>query len=514
MGGSRRWLTLVIVSAALFLVVIDMTVLYTALPSLAQALQTTASEKLWILNAYSLGMAGLMPVFGALGDRLGQRRVFVFGMLAFGAASLLAAFAPSAQVLILARALLAIGGAAMIPATVALIRLTFHDPKEQALAIGIWGSIASGGAAVGPLLGGFLLEHFWWGSVFLINVPVIAVAVTSTLLLVPAYPGQSSQPIDGLSCVQSTVGMVALAFGIKEFAQPEPSLALAAGALGLGVLGLTVFVRRQLRLPFPLVDLRILGTPQIATGILVALVASLTLIGFELALSQRLQLVLEKSPLAAGAFVLPVSLGSFIAGPLAGFVIGRIGVLRVLLAGLLMTVLGLASYVLLRDGAVGLQIIALALCGVGVGSSLTASGSLVISHVSAERAGMAGSLEGVAFEFGGALGVTLFGSLMTGVYLAVLRGSDYAVAAGSSLDEAHLAAQGMAQGQAMLAFAKQAFETGFNAVSLAAAAGLLMLTLWISLRRKRIVSEGSLISNKKPAIRRALVSRAGLRPCR
>lgn len=485
----RRWLTLVIVSAALFLVVIDMTVLYTALPSLAQALHTTASEKLWILNAYSLGMAGLMPVFGALGDRLGQRRVFVFGMLAFGAASLLAAFAPSAQVLILARALLAIGGAAMLPATVALIRLTFHDPKEQALAIGIWGSIASGGAAVGPLLGGFLLEHFWWGSVFLINVPVIALALICTLLLVPDYPGQPGQRIDGLSCVQSMVGMVALAFGIKEFAHPEPHITLAVAALIIGVLGLTVFVRRQLRLPFPLVDMRILGTPQIAMGILVALVASLTLIGFELALSQRLQLVLEKSPLAAGLFVLPVSLGSFIAGPLAGVVIGRIGVLRVLLAGLLMTVAGLVGYAVLRDGAVMPQILALTLCGIGIGSSLTASGSLVIGHVSEERAGMAGSLEGVAFEFGGALGVTLFGSLMTGVYLAALRGSEFASAAGSSLDEAHLAAPDLEQGQAMLAFAKHAFEAGFHAVSLGAAAGLLLLILWIALRRKRGIAE-------------------------
>lgn len=486
MGGSRRWLTLIIVSAALFLVVIDMTVLYTALPSLAKALQTSASEKLWILNAYSLGMAGLMPVFGALGDRLGQRRIFVFGMLAFGAASLLAAFAPSAEVLILARALLAIGGAAMIPATVALIRLTFHEPKEQALAIGIWGSIASGGAAVGPLIGGFLLEHFWWGSVFLINVPVIAVAVISTLLLVPAYPGQTGQRIDSLSCVQSMVGMVALAFGIKEFAQPEPNNALAVAALILGALGLVLFVRRQLRLPFPLVDMRLLGTPQIATGILVALVAALTLIGFELALSQRLQLVLEKSPLAAGLFVLPVSLGSFVAGPLAGVVVGRIGVLRVLLAGLSMTVAGLVGYALLRDGAATLQMLTLALCGIGIGSSLTASGSLVIRHVSEERAGMAGSLEGVAFEFGGALGVTLFGSLMTGVYLAMLRGSEFAVLAGGSLDEALIAAEGLAEGEAVRAVARQAFEAGFDAVSLGGALGLVLLTMWIAVRRKRI----------------------------
>ena len=161
MKFQSRWLTLAIVSAALFLVVIDMTVLYTALPSLAQALHTTASEKLWILNAYSLVMAGLMPVMGALGDRLGHRRVFIFGMVTFGVASMLAAFAPTAAMLIAARALLAVGGAAMMPATIAIIRTSFQDGKELALAIGIWAAIASGGAAIGPLLGGALLERFW-----------------------------------------------------------------------------------------------------------------------------------------------------------------------------------------------------------------------------------------------------------------------------------------------------------------------------------------------------------------
>lgn len=160
MKSQARWLTLAVVSTALFLVVIDMTVLYTALPSLAQALHTTASEKLWILNAYSLVMAGLMPAMGALGDRLGHRRVFIFGMVIFGVASLIAAFAPSANVLIAARALLAVGGAAMMPSTIAIVRTTFQDPKELAFAIGIWASVASSGAAVGPLLGGALLEFF------------------------------------------------------------------------------------------------------------------------------------------------------------------------------------------------------------------------------------------------------------------------------------------------------------------------------------------------------------------
>ena len=485
MNLHNRWITLVTVSTALFLVVVDMTVLYTALPTLAQALHTSASEKLWIINTYSLVMAALMPVFGALGDRLGQRRVFLFGMLAFGAASLLAAFAPSAEVLIAARALLAIGGSAMIPSTIALVRLTFDDPKEQALAIGIWASIASGGAAVGPLLGGFLLEHFWWGSVFLINVPVIVLALLCSLLVVPNYPGQPGAPIDGISCVQSMLGMLALTYGIKEFAQPQPNFAVALLTLLGGVLVLGVFLRRQLRLPHPLIDLRILRAQPIAIGIGVSLVAAITLMGFELALSQRLQLVLEKSPLAAGVMILPISLGSFFSGPLAGMLIARCGVYRVLLAGLLMTLLGLAGYALLRDAASWQQVLLLALTGVGIGTALTASSSLIMGNVSEERAGMAGSMEGVAYEFGGALGVTLFGSLMTGLYLAELRGSAFQQAAGSSLDEALRAASTHAQSSELLLAAKQAFELGFASVSYAAALGLLLLVLVITWQQRR-----------------------------
>lgn len=478
----NRWITLITVSTALFLVVVDMTVLYTALPSLAQALHTTASQKLWILNTYSLFMAALMPVFGALGDRLGQRKVFLFGLCAFGAASLLAAFAPSAEVLIGSRALLAIGGAAMIPSTIALVRLTFSDPKEQALAIGIWASIASGGAAVGPVLGGFLLEHFWWGSVFLINVPVIVLAVLCTLLVVPNYRGQPGAPIDLISCLQSIAGMLALTYGIKEFAQPEPNVAQAVLTLAVGLLVLGVFLRRQLRLPHPLIDLRILRTPQIASGILVALLASITLLGFELALSQRLQLVLERSPLEAGFMILPISLGSFFAGPVAGVVIARIGLYPVLFIGLCMTAAGLAGYALLRDGALYWQIGLLALNGVGIGTAFTASSSLIMSNVEEERAGMAGSMEGVAFEFGGTLGITLFGSLMTGVYLAHLRGTEFQHAAGTSLDEARLAALSAVQGDALLTAAKQAFEWGFVAVCIGASLGLAMLLITLAMR--------------------------------
>ena len=171
----NRWLVLAIVSSALFLIVIDMTVLYTALPRLTHDLAASASEKLWIINAYPLVVAGLLPGVGSLGDRLGHKRMFTAGLVVFGLASLAAAYAPSAEVLIAARVLLAVGAAMMMPATLSIIRLTFEDENERSFAIGIWAAVASGGAAFGPVVGGILLEYFWWGSVFLINVPVVLI---------------------------------------------------------------------------------------------------------------------------------------------------------------------------------------------------------------------------------------------------------------------------------------------------------------------------------------------------
>ncbi len=488
MSSGSRWLVLAVVSSALFLIVVDMTVLYTALPTLTHDLAATAIEKLWIVNAYPLVVAGLLPGLGALGDRLGHKRMFLSGLAVFGLASLGAAFSPTAATLIAARVLLAVGAAMMMPATLSLIRLTFTNDKERAFAIGIWSAVASGGAALGPVVGGALLEHFWWGSVFLINVPVVIVALMAGAALIANRPGNSNQPWDLVGSIQAMLGLIGLTYAVKEVGKRDPSWLAVGIAFAIGLTAMIVFVRRQLNSRTPLIDFSLFANPRFSAGVVTALIASAALIGIELAFSQRLQLVLGLSPLQAGLLILPIPLAAFVAGPLSGLALPRIGAERLLWSSLLLMGAALGVYLVTFQGAPWMWVTAMSAMGVGVGGAMTAASGVIMLSAPEERAGMAASVEEVSYELGGALGIAILGSLMSALYTrALVLPEGIASRARDSLDEALLTAEALPSAQAheLASLARAAFDHAFVGV-VGAAAALLIVVALIVWRRTRI----------------------------
>ena len=481
---ANRWRILAIVSSAVFLISVDMTVLYTALPTLTHDMGATASEKLWIINAYILVVAGLLPGFGTLGDRIGHKKMMMSGLSLFGLASALAAFAPSPERLILARAVLGLGAAMMMPATLSLIRLSFADVKERTLALGIWSALASGGGALGPVIGGFLLEYFWWGSVFLINVPVVIIALISGGFVLPPNRPNVDQPWSLSGSLLVTLALVCLTYAIKETSRPQAPLGAIAAAL-IGGAALTVFVTIQRRSDCPLIDFALFKDNIFRNGVMVALLASVSMVGVELALSQRLQLVLGFSPLQAGLTIVPIPLAAFIAGPLTGWLLPRFGLNRLLSAALLLTIAGLAAILLARNHGGPGQFLGMAFLGFGIGSSMTAASSAIMSRASAERAGMAASIEEVSYELGGVMGITVFGSILTAVYsasLALPQELNSLQMVHDSLDAALAASETLAPEAAgtLVSLARASFDKAFITVLILAA--LLLAAMAVALR--------------------------------
>lgn len=485
----NRWLVLAIVSSALFLIVIDMTVLYTALPRLTHDLAASASEKLWIINAYPLVVAGLLPGVGSLGDRLGHKRMFTAGLVVFGTASLAAAYAPNAEMLIAARVLLAVGAAMMMPATLSIIRLTFEDENERSFAIGIWAAVASGGAAFGPVIGGVLLEYFWWGSVFLINVPVVLIALVLALTVLETRPGNKNRQWDLIGSVQVMIGLVGVTFALKELAKRDSSMLLFTVSMIVGLIALVVFYRRQRATNGMLVDFSLFGNRKFSSGVMAASVSSAALIGVELVFSQRLQLVAGYSPLQAGLLILPIPLAAFVAGPLVGWGLPKIGEARVLWGGMLITGLGTALYLLSFQMQPHIWLIGLMIMGFGVGAAMTGASTAIMGNAPEEKAGMAASVEEVSYELGGATGVTIFGSLMTAIYTAFMivpEGSDFPETIRDSLDEALLLAETLPaeQAQHLREVGFMAFDQAFMWV-IATASLLIFATALLIYRMNR-----------------------------
>ncbi|MFE7120852.1 MFS transporter [Streptomyces sp. NPDC057654] len=489
-----RWLALAVLVLAVLLVAVDATVLGLATPFLSEDLKPSGTQLLWIGDVYSFVIAGLLVSMGSLGDRIGRKKLLLTGAVAFGAVSALNAYATSPELMIVARALLGIAGATLMPSTLALIRNIFHDPKERSLAVGIWGAMASAGAAVGPVVGGFLLGHFWWGSVFLINLPVMVILVVVGIKLLPESRDPSPGPWDLGSVALSLIGIVGVVYTIKEAAAHGMRWDIAAAGV-IGVLALLWFVRRQLRLPAPLLDMRLFHHRGFSGAVLADLLTILGLSGLVFFLSQFLQLVQGRGPLEAGLAELPAAVGAVTAGLLAGKVARRYSVRGVVAGGLAAIGISLAVLIWVRgDMPYPILGAVLLVVGTGAGFSFTVTADVILSSVPKEQAGAASAVSETAYELGAALGIALLGSIVTGVYRGFTVPDGVP---GPAAADAHESLGGAVEsaatlphetGTALLASAQDAFTEGLRIAAAAGAAVLLATAVaaWFLLRGQRL----------------------------
>lgn len=491
---NNRWLVLIAVMLAFTPIVIDMTILHIAVPSLTMALNASGTEILWIIDIYPLMMAGLLVPMGTLADRIGNRRMLLIGLAVFLVASVIAAFAPSAAVLIGARMLLALGASMVMPNVLALIRQSFEDSRERSIALGFWGTVGAAGSAFGPLVGGVLLEHFWWGSVFLINVPVMMVVWPLAYAVLPRSQAKGKGDWSIGQALMLIAGLIATVYAIKSGFKPgaSPVLALAALVFGLGLIAL--FVRRQLAATTPMLDISLFSRPAITVGVLMALIVTGALAGAELTIAQELQFVVGRSPLEAGLFMMPLVIASAIGGPIAGYAAALVGLRIVASLSLLVAAASLAGLGLSDFHHPGPIIIALmVLLGLSLSIGLTASSIAIMSSAPVEKAGAAGALEGTGYEMGAGLGITFFGVLLAASYSSALRVPAELVgiipeSATHSIGETMLAGRDLGEaGAPLLEAASLAFTNAHSTVLLSAATliGLMAVSVFIALRHYR-----------------------------
>ncbi|MGP4114898.1 MFS transporter [Streptomyces sp. 4N509B] len=426
---ARDWAGLALLVLPMLILSIDLTVLFFALPTLSADLEPSASQTLWISHVYGFLIAGFLVTMGRLGDRVGPRRLLLVGSAAFGAVSVVAALARDPATLIAARALLGVAGATLMPSLFSLLRVMFRDEGQRRLAIAIMFSAFSVGGALGPVVGGFLLEHFWWGAVFLINVPPTALLVLAGRRLLPERTERVTTPLDLPSVALSVVGVLGVVYGLQELAAGHESQGSGAGAVGrnlavaaLGVLVLAVFVHRQRRLRHPLFDLTLLTNPRVGASLATLLLVGVGLVGMFYLFTQYLQWAVGLSPLRAGLWTLPYIVLNVAGAMLAPALGARLRPAVVVTAGLVLAALGAALLLALADPQTPLALLvgALSLAGLGQGAAMALVSDLIISSAPVAQTGSAAAAQEVSGELGTALGVAVGGAVGTLAYRAAL----------------------------------------------------------------------------------------------
>jgi DHA2 family multidrug resistance protein-like MFS transporter len=419
-AGTREWLGLAVIAIPCLLYSMDLSVLNLAVPQLSADLRPSSSQLLWIVDIYGFLLAGCLITMGTLGDRMGRRRLIMIGAAAFGVASLAAAFAPTAAMLIMARALLGVAAATLAPSTLSLIRNMFLNSRQRTVAIGVWVASFSAGAAIGPLIGGLMLEHFWWGSVFLINVPLMILLLALAPSLLPEFRDPNARRLDVVSAALSLLAVLAIIYGMKRIAGGTQFL-LAVPAILAGLVLGAWFVRRQRRLTHPLIDLSLFRSSAFNVALVVNVLGFFVAFGAFFLIAQYLQLVLGLSPLMAGLWSAPSGLAFILGSQLAPPLAARMHPASVIAGGFTVAAIGFCVLTQIeRPYALAIVVIGYVILSLGLAPVFTLATDLMIGAAPPERAGAASGLSETSSELGGALGIAVLGSLVTVIYRSLM----------------------------------------------------------------------------------------------
>ena len=495
-AGAREWLGLALLALPTILLGLDLTLLHLALPALAADLQPTSTEALWIMDAYGFMIAGFLITMGTLGDRIGRRKLLMIGAAAFAVASVFAAFSTSAIMLIAARAALGVAGATLMPSTLALISNLFADSRERALGFGIWATMFALGMAMGPVVGGALLEHFWWGAAFLLAVPIVVLLLILAPILLPEYRAPNAGRIDLLSVALSLAAMLPVIYGIKKMAKYGLSpVAIAAILVGVGVA--VLFVRRQKRLSDPLLDMSLFGNRAFSVALIVLLFGLIAVGGTMLLVTQYLQLVAGFSPLVAGLWMGPPALAMVAAGVGAPLVARHIRPGFVVAGALALSVIGYLMLTQLGTDktAVGLVVAGFSLAYLGLGTIAALGTGLVVGSAPPEKAGSASAMSETVQDLGVSLGIAILGSLATAIYRRMMLGglpenlpTDAHDAVSDSLWAASAIASDLPVG--LIEEAQIAFVAGFHGAAIFSAISVTMLVILAALALRHVGTIG------------------------
>ena len=491
----REWLGLAVLALAALMYVMDLTVLHLAVPKMSAELQPSSAELLWIIDIYGFFVAGALITMGSLGDRIGRRRLLLIGAAAFGITSLLCAFSSTPEMLIVSRAALGIAGATLAPSTLALIFYMFQDSRERTVAIGVWIGAFSAGSAIGPVLGGIMLEFFWWGSVFLIALPVMVALLILGPRILPEYRDPEAGRLDPASAIMAVGAVLAVIFGLKQIAQEGPGL-LAIGAIVVGLVVGVLWVRRQRQLADPMIDLALFRVPTFNAALVVNFLAIFVVVGYFLFIAQYLQLVAGLTPFQAGLLSLPSAIAFIVGSQAAPRIVQRVKPAYLISGGLAFGSLGLflLTQVGTTNGLLPL-VVASVVISLGLAPVFGLTTELIVGSAPPERAGSASGISETGAELGGALGIALLGSVGAALYRGGLPPTllsglppDAATAARDTLGGAVGVASTLPAGTAdtLLAVARAAFVDGMHVA--AAIAGVIGLGLaafaYITLRER------------------------------